>query len=184
MNGIAHASALIACLMDNQAETAALEGPLALYRARLTAGTLTTDPAQALVAERLQSLWIRLRGYTPDTKRDDRSFWDRLRKRPPADDIPQHYPHGLYLVGEVGRGKSMLMDLFFDTAEVAQKRRVHFHRVHAGSPPPHPRLAARTPPAWPTRTATTPFHPWPTRSRQKPGCSASTSSRSPISPTR
>ena len=123
-------------------------GPLAQYRARLARGTLTTDPAQALAAERLQSLWLRLRNYTPELKREERSFWDRLRKRPAPDDIPQHYPHGLYLVGDVGRGKSMLMDLFFDTAEVAHKRRVHFHqfmqeahrRIHAWRREPH-RLA-------------------------------------------
>ena len=122
-------------------------GPLAHYRARLASGALTTDPAQALVAERLQALWLRLRNYHP-AEREQRGFWDRLRRKKAADDIPESYPHGIYLVGEVGRGKSMLMDLFFDTAAVERKRRIHFHqfmqeahaRIHAWRREPH-RLA-------------------------------------------
>ena len=114
-------------------------GPLAAYRARVAAGDLAPDPAQALAAERLQSLWQRLRSYRPAGKLPEPGLFGRLLGRKPPDDIPPDYPHGLYLVGDVGRGKSMLMDLFFDTAEVPHKRRVHFHqfmqeahaRIHA-----------------------------------------------------
>ena len=53
----------------------------------------------------------------------------RLLRRKPADAVaPEGTPRGIYLVGEVGRGKSMLMDLFFASAEVARKQRIHFHR--------------------------------------------------------
>ena len=105
-------------------------------------------PAQSFAAERLQSLWRRLRNYVPERPHDDRSLWSRLRGRKPPDDIPETYPHGIYLVGEVGRGKSMLMDMFFDGAEVERKRRVHFHefmqevhrRLYAWRREPH-RLA-------------------------------------------
>ncbi len=140
----------------------AASGPLAAYRARLSAGELLTDPAQALAAERLQTLWRRLRGYTPHPQHSSHvGFLGRLLHRRRSDDLPDDYPHGLYLVGEVGRGKSMLMDLFFATADVALKRRIHFHafmqeqhaRIHAwrrqperlddpGSDDPIPPLAA------------------------------------------
>ncbi len=114
-------------------------GPLPAYRALLASGTLITDPAQALAAERLQSLWLRLRGYGPASHSTQPGLFGRLWGRKPADDIPADYPHGLYLVGDVGRGKSMLMDLFFGAADVAHKRRIHFHqfmqeahaRIHA-----------------------------------------------------
>jgi cell division protein ZapE len=59
----------------------------------------------------------------------------RLFQRKPVDEAPEERPGGFYLVGEVGRGKSMLMDLFFEAAEVPRKRRVHCHafmqNVHA-----------------------------------------------------
>jgi len=95
--------------------------PLALYRARRRAGRLDADPAQELAAEKLQSLHHALRHYEPAS---GRAGWrERLglaRRREAA-------PQGLYIFGAVGRGKSMLMDLFFDTAPVEKKRRVHFH---------------------------------------------------------
>ncbi len=101
--------------------------PLAAYRARLATGELATDPAQALVAERLQQLWAKLRGYDPEPRRGSAGLLARWLRRP-AEGAPDQRPHGLYLVGDVGRGKSMLMDLFFAAAEVPRKRRVHFHR--------------------------------------------------------
>ena len=123
-------------------------GPLPAYRQMLAAGGLAPDPAQALAAERLQSLWTRLRGYEPDPKPPPPRLWNRWRGRAQPDDIPDTYPHGLYLVGSVGRGKSMLMDLFFASVELPRKRRVHFHefmqdvhhRIHAWRRQPH-RLA-------------------------------------------
>ena len=109
-------------------------GPLPAYRSRLAAGLLTTDPAQAVAAERLQDLWVKLRGYDPPPQPQRSGFMSRLRRRRAVDEAPEG-PSGLYLVGEVGRGKSMLMDLFFAEAQVARKQRIHFHAfmqdVHA-----------------------------------------------------
>ncbi|SOH92660.1 cell division protein ZapE [Monaibacterium marinum] len=99
------------------------DGPLPRYRALIADGTLEADPAQRLAVEKLQLLHTRLNGYDPTAGRKVRLGlfgWGRERVR--EADIP-----GLYLYGGVGRGKSMLMDLFFDTAPVAAKQRVHFH---------------------------------------------------------
>jgi cell division protein ZapE len=96
-------------------------GPLQAYRALRHTGTLTADPAQELAAEKLQSLHNALAGYEPASNGGgwaDRFGLARRRETP---------PQGLYIAGPVGRGKSMLMDLFFGTAPVAKKRRVHFH---------------------------------------------------------
>jgi cell division protein ZapE len=97
------------------------------YRARIASGSIISDPAQARAAERLNELWSRLRGYNPNPKAPPNGWVGRLLRRKPVDETADH-PHGLYLVGEVGRGKSMLMDLFFDSAAVPRKRRIHFHQ--------------------------------------------------------
>ncbi len=125
---------------------AAEEGPLPAYRARVAAGRLAPDPAQELAAERLQELWWRLRGYDPpplpaaeENNGGGGGFLARLFRRKPVEEAPGDAPQGLYLVGEVGRGKSMLMDLFFGCAAVPRKQRLHFHqfmqqahrRIHA-----------------------------------------------------
>jgi cell division protein ZapE len=118
------------------------QGPLQAYRARVAAGQLAADPAQARAAEVLQDLWRRTRGYDPHPENPEQGgFFGRFMRRKPVapEEAPAGTPMGLYLVGEVGRGKSMLMDLFFELAEVPRKRRLHFHqfmqqahaRIHA-----------------------------------------------------
>ncbi len=94
-----------------------MTGVLDAYRARLAEGTLQEDPAQLAAASRLDDLRQRLA-----TPRPRRSWF----AKPPAPE------KGLYLWGGVGRGKSMLMDLFMATTPVERKWRVHFHEFMAG----------------------------------------------------
>lgn len=97
------------------------EGPLTNFRSEIAAGKIRHDPVQALAVEKLQSLHNALKGYEPDT--GEAGWKDRFglgRRRIEA-------PQGLYIFGGVGRGKSMLMDMFFEDAPLEAKRRVHFH---------------------------------------------------------
>jgi cell division protein ZapE len=108
-------------------------GPLPAYQDLIANGSLAADPAQAMAVERLQDLWERLRDYDPKpVPAAGGGLLSRLLRRRHAE---EYEPTGLYLVGDVGRGKSTLMDLFFDTARVRRKKRIHFHRfmqtVHA-----------------------------------------------------
>lgn len=108
------------------------QGPLLKYRALIAAGELRDDSAQRLAIEKLQLLHRRLEGYNPaKPSRFGRGIFGWGREY-----IEQIEIQGLYLYGGVGRGKSMLMDLFFESAPVEKKRRVHFHafmqEVHGG----------------------------------------------------
>jgi len=98
-------------------------GPLARYEALVAEGRIEADPAQAAVARRLDRLARALDGYRPG--RRPGALGRLIGARPPAP------PRGLYLHGPVGRGKTLLMDLFFDAAPVEKKRRVHFHAFMA-----------------------------------------------------
>jgi cell division protein ZapE len=129
------------CIMDmNLPPDDLSRGPLPAYRARVAAGVLAADSSQGMAIERLQDLWVKLRGYNPDPHPAARAgLFSRFLRRKPTEGADEVRPHGLYLVGEVGRGKSMLMDLFFAAADVSRKRRLHFHqfmqeshkRIHA-----------------------------------------------------
>ena len=83
------------------------------YRDRLLGGEIAPDPGQEAGLEALGRLEAEINALS------EPSFLSRLRKREP--------PKGVYLWGPVGRGKSMLMDLFFETAPIEKKRREHFY---------------------------------------------------------
>jgi cell division protein ZapE len=99
-------------------------GPLERYRATVAQGQLTGDAGQEHVAVALDALAVELAAR----KVAKRSFF--LRRSASA------AIRGIYIHGPVGRGKSMLMDLFFDTVAFEAKRRVHFNafmaEVHRG----------------------------------------------------
>lgn len=97
------------------------DGPLFAYREMKRAGELQADTMQELAVEKFQSLHNGLKGYDPTAGMTGWKARLGLSRRL-ADP-----PMGLYIFGGVGRGKSMLMDLFFDKAQVENKRRVHFH---------------------------------------------------------
>jgi cell division protein ZapE len=98
------------------------EEPIALYRALRQKGLLQPDPAQQLAIERLQSLYRGLLHYRPET-----GLRGWLARFGLTENGGSQAPVGLYLCGPVGRGKSMLMDLFFRSVPSGSKRRVHFH---------------------------------------------------------
>ncbi|HWX63194.1 cell division protein ZapE [Bradyrhizobium sp.] len=92
------------------------------YKALIASGAIEADPAQAEVAQAFAGLDRRLAGYKPARKHGlfGRLFADK-----------EEPPRGLYVHGEVGRGKTMLMDLFFQHSPVSHKRRAHFHEFMA-----------------------------------------------------
>jgi cell division protein ZapE len=95
----------------------------AQYRALVSSGAIEADPAQAEAAEAFAELEQRLASYRPLRKQGllGRLFADK----------DERAPRGLYIHGEVGRGKTMLMDLFFQHSSVVHKRRAHFHEFMA-----------------------------------------------------
>lgn len=91
------------------------------YAALVASGEIERDPAQEAVVEKLSVLDERLREHRL-ARKSSALGW--LFGRHEAEQTPIR---GLYLHGEVGRGKTMLMDLFFAGSPVQRKRRAHFH---------------------------------------------------------
>ena len=101
-----------------------MSGILARYYALIEAGELKADPDQRAAVTRL----ARLQTVLEAVPKRGSVLWRALTRKP--DSI-----EGVYMWGGVGRGKSMLMDLFIETLAIDRKRRVHFHafmqEVHA-----------------------------------------------------
>ncbi|RAH99432.1 cell division protein ZapE [Acuticoccus sediminis] len=99
------------------------------YEALVAEGEVQHDPAQLAVAAALDDVASDLSAQEGGV---GGFFRRRLGRTPRA-------VKGLYVWGEVGRGKTMLMDLFFDTIDVEKKRRMHFNDFMAEA---HGRIAA------------------------------------------
>jgi cell division protein ZapE len=97
-----------------------------IYETRVADGKLRADPAQHAILPQLDDLRL----WLEDHANRKRGLLGGLFHKAPQP------PKGLYLWGGVGRGKSMLMDLFYEATEIEAKRRVHFHAfmqdVHRG----------------------------------------------------
>ena len=93
--------------------------PKAIYESLVTGGDYKADAAQRKAIEELDRVWSELRSHPVS------GGWAKLRgkKRKPVT--------GLYLWGGVGRGKTWLMDMFFDSLPGKDKQRIHFHRFMA-----------------------------------------------------
>lgn len=90
------------------------------YEAAVKAGGLVTDPSQQRVVRALEDLQRRILAAERPAAR-------LLRLLPPREPYPG--PRGIYLWGGVGRGKTFLLDLFFESLATRRKRRNHFHRL-------------------------------------------------------
>lgn len=92
------------------------DSPLKHYQLLTESGEFSPDVDQLRAVHALDQLWFSLQRQRHPT------VLDRIRRKPPE------YVNGLYLWGSVGRGKTWLMDLFYDELPVRRKQRVHFHR--------------------------------------------------------
>ncbi|MGB1088585.1 MAG: cell division protein ZapE, partial [Alphaproteobacteria bacterium] len=102
--------------------------PIETYRALVQEGTLKADPAQELAAEGLTLLHNRLRTVHRPTRESAGGLRGLFSRRSKSSETETRTDYqGLYMFGGVGRGKSMLMDMFFESAPVHPKRRIHFH---------------------------------------------------------
>ncbi|KAJ3613541.1 hypothetical protein NHX12_019788 [Muraenolepis orangiensis] len=97
-------------------EKPAITGPMDHYHSLIRAGTLRDDQHQKAVMEKLDRMHKTLRGYSNTPT----SFFSKFFTKPKP-------PQGFYIFGDVGTGKTMVMDMFYSYVETEKKKRVHFH---------------------------------------------------------
>lgn len=97
--------------------------PAYRYHQAISSGQFLPDEAQAEAVAQLQRIWQELIEFEKNSK----GFFARFRSNP--------QPKGVYMWGGVGRGKTWLMDHFYDSLPLTRKKRLHFHHfmkdVHA-----------------------------------------------------
>lgn len=95
--------------------------PIDAYHDLISNGSIRIDPAQQIAMERLQKLHLELDDYAQQM---GSSGW---RNRLKVFGKQKTQPKGVYLWGDVGRGKSMLMELFYSNCDVGARKHIHFH---------------------------------------------------------
>ncbi|XP_067099251.1 AFG1 like ATPase a isoform X1 [Osmerus mordax] len=102
--------------VENGISASGFSGPLKHYNGLIRDGALREDPQQKAVMEKLEEMQNTLRGYSNQPT----SLFSKFFSKPQP-------PKGYYIYGDVGTGKTMVMDMFYSHVETAKKKRVHFH---------------------------------------------------------
>ncbi|KAI5702613.1 hypothetical protein M8J75_002149 [Diaphorina citri] len=98
--------------------------PSKQYYEKLSNNEIQEDKHQEQIVKQLDNVYVSIKNYAPQSKSMFSFFQDKVKQ-----------PKGLYIYGAVGGGKTMLMDIFYESCETKQKQRVHFNKfmldVHA-----------------------------------------------------